>query len=350
MGSGSTALTVAGSIEHHAPAAPASLEVQRLRHRFGARAVLDDLSFSVAPGEVVGLLGPNGCGKSTTLRAIMGALVPDAGRLVLDGHEVRFGGRRLRRRMGVVFQSGSLDARLSARENLELAAALYGVSRAEADRRIDELLALTGLTERARDRVLSFSGGMRRRLELVRALLHEPALLVMDEPTTGLDESAYRQTWQRITALRAARGLSVLLTTHRSDEAERCDRVVVVDGGRAIAEGSPARLRQRVSGDVLTLEADQPERLAEEIGRRFSLPAAVVEGKVHIERERGHELIPRLVEALPAGRIQSLSMHRPSLADVFVKLTGRSLGQDADGAVGAKAAPAAAEDSAGADG
>jgi len=305
-----------------------SLEVRGLAHRFGSLRVLGGLSFSVRKAEIVGLLGPNGCGKSTTLRVLAGLLVPDAGEIVLDGEVVAPGGRRLRRSMGVVFQSGSLDPRLSARENLMLSAALYGVPRSTARERVAELLRASGLIERADDQTLGFSGGMRRRLELARALLHEPSLLVLDEPTTGLDESAYRQTWERVEALRRGRGLCVLLTTHRADEAERCDRVVVIDGGQVIAEGTPASLRQRVSGDVLTLEADEPERLAAEVAERFSVTAAVVDGKVVIERERGHELIPRLVEALPPGRIHSLSMHRPTLADVFVKLTGRSLGDD----------------------
>jgi ABC-2 type transport system ATP-binding protein len=209
-----------------------------------------------------------------------------------------------------------------------LSAALYGVRGTEATRRTDELLELTALSERADDATLEFSGGMKRRLELARALLHEPALLVMDEPTTGLDETSFRDAWDRIEELRATRGLTVLLTSHRADEAERCDRVAIVDGGRVVAQGAPEALRRQVSGDVLTLEARDPEALVGELSERFELAARVVEGRVVIEREAGHELIPRLVEALPPGRLDSLSMHRPTLADVFVKLTGRALGDD----------------------
>ena len=179
------------------------------------------------------------------------------------------------------------------------------------------------------DRVLDFSGGMKRRLELARALLHEPSLLIMDEPTTGLDERFFRQSWERIEALRDSRGLTVLLTTHRAEEAERCDRVAVVDQGRVIAQDTPEALRGQVAGDVLTLEARDPEALGAELAERFALQPRVVEGKLVIERERGHELIPRIVEALPVGRIASLSMHRPTLSDVFVKLTGRSLADEA---------------------
>jgi ABC-2 type transport system ATP-binding protein len=323
------------------------LRVHGLRHSFGELRVLDGLELAVAPGEIFGLLGPNGSGKSTTLRVLTGMLVPDEGVIELDGARVEPGGRPLRQRMGVVFQSGSLDARMTARENLAMSAALYGISSKLAATRIDELLAFTALTDRAGDAVGDFSGGMRRRLELSRALLHEPSLLLLDEPTTGLDERFFRQTWERIEALRASRGLTVLLTTHRSEEAERCDRVAVVDRGRVIALDTPDNLRQRVSGDVLTLEADAPDALAAELSARFALEARVVEGRVVLERERGHELIPRLVESLPAGRLHSLSMHRPNLADVFVKLTGRSLADEdlpaaVPGKAGAKAVSKAA--------
>ncbi len=315
-----------GAARATAGAAPSlKVELRGLRHSFGERRVLDGLSFGVRRGEIFGLLGPNGSGKSTTLRVLTGLLVPQAGEVMLDGEQVAPGGRRLRRHMGVVFQAPSLDPRLTARENLRLSAALYGLTAEQADARIEELLQFTVLADRAGDLVNDFSGGMKRRLELARALLHEPALLVMDEPTTGLDERFFRQTWERIESLRESRGLTVLLTTHRAEEAERCDRVAVVDAGRVIAEDRPEALRRQVSGDVLTIEAKDPEDLCAELAERFEIGCVVVEGKVVLERERGHELIPRLVEALPVGRIDSLSMHRPTLADVFVKLTGRSL-------------------------
>jgi ABC-2 type transport system ATP-binding protein len=301
------------------------LEIRGLRHRFGERSVLDGLSLRVEPGEIVGLLGPNGSGKSTILRVLTGMLIPDAGELLLDGLHVRPGGRGLRQCMGVVFQSGSLDAKLSARENLTLSASLYGLRAEVARARIGELLQFTALHERANDTVAEFSGGMKRRLELARALLHEPSLLLMDEPTTGLDEHFFRQTWERIEALRKSHGLTVLLTTHRAEEAERCDRVAVVDAGRIIAQDTPEALRRSVSGDVLTLHARDPEALCAELRSRLALGAHVLDGRVVLEHDRGHELIPRLIEALPFGRIDSLSMHRPTLSDVFVKLTGRSL-------------------------
>ena len=325
MATQAAALELGAVLPAAAPAGNARIEVRGLRQRFGTLEVLAGLSFRVQPGEIFGLLGPNGCGKSTTLRVLTGMLLPDAGELLLDGTKVEPGARALRQRMGVVFQAPSLDGRLTARENLALGAALYGLTGTPARARVEELLEFTALRERANEAVSKFSGGMRRRLELARALLHEPSLLLMDEPTTGLDERFFRQTWERIEALRAERGLTVLLTTHRAEEAERCDRVAVVDQGKVIAEGEPEALRRRVAGDVLTLEARDPEGLCRELAQRFELTPRVVEGKVVLERERGHELIPRLIEALPAGRIDSLSMHRPTLSDVFMKLTGRSL-------------------------
>ena len=305
------------------------LELRGLRQQLGGRAVLQGLSLRVQRGEIYGLLGPNGSGKSTTFRVLTGMLRPDAGEILLDGEAVPAGGRELRQRLGVVFQSGSLDSRLTARENLLLSAGLYGIPRATAVARTRELLAFTALEARADHPVLQYSGGMRRRLELARALLHEPALLLMDEPTTGLDERFFREVWQRIETLRSERGLTVLLTTHRAEEAERCDRVAVIDEGHVVAEDTPARLQQRVSGDVLTLTARDPEELCAALAARLGVAARVIDGKVLLEHERGHELIPRLIEALPVGRVDSLSMHRPTLSDVFVKLTGRSLRSEA---------------------
>jgi len=318
----------------HDDAAPAPLlEVVGLRHAFGDVPVLDGLSFTVGQGEIFGLLGPNGCGKSTTLRVLMGLLLPDAGELRYGGEPIAPGGRSLRQRMGVVFQAPSLDQRLTARENLTFAAQLHGIGRAEIAERIVELLRFTELSERADEPVANYSGGMRRRLELARALLHDPSLVVMDEPTTGLDERSFRRTWERVERMRSERGATVLFTTHRAEEAQLCDRVAVVDGGRVVALGTPDALRAQVSGDILTLEAEAPEELSQEIAARFELEARVVDGKVVIERERGHELIPRIVEALPVGRIASLSMHRPTLADVFVKITGRSLRDDVEASI-----------------
>jgi ABC-2 type transport system ATP-binding protein len=289
------------------------------------RRVLDDLSFEVRPGEVFGFLGPNGAGKSTLFSVLTGLLPPAAGELRLDGREVAFGARELRARMGVVFQEPSLDAKLTARENLLLGGALFALPRAAARERADRLLAAAGLADRGRDLAGRLSGGMRRRLELARALVHHPSILVLDEPTTGLDAGAFRRAWETLLALRRDEGLTMLLTTHRPEEAERCDRLAVLDRGRIVACETPEALRARVRGDVVVVEAEEPGPLAVEIASRLGLAARAGPLGVTIERERGHELVPRLVEAFPAGRFRSVSVRRPTLADAFVDVTGQSL-------------------------
>ena len=314
-----------------AQAAP-RLAARGIAFAWGARRVLEDLSFEVRPGEIFGFLGPNGAGKSTLFSILTGLLPPAAGELRLDGRKVAFGARELRARMGVVFQEPSLDAKLTARENLLLGAALFALPRAVARERADRLLAAAGLSDRTRDLAGRLSGGMRRRLELARALVHRPSLLVLDEPTTGLDAAAFRRAWEALLALRQDDGLTLLLTTHRPEEAERCDRLAVLDRGRIVACEAPEALRARVRGDVVVVEAEEPGPLAVEISSRLGLAARAGPSAVTIERERGHELVPRLVEAFPAGRFRSVSVRRPTLADAFLDVTGQAL-EDPGGTV-----------------
>ncbi len=303
------------------------LKLDGLVRRFGDRTAVDGLSVEIARGEVFGFLGPNGAGKTTTFHLLTGLLAPDAGRVLLDDREAPPTDGRVRRRLGVVFQEPSLDDKLTALENLRLGAALYGLSGRRAEARIAELLALVDLGDRAREPVERFSGGMKRRLELARVLLHEPEILIMDEPSRGIDAPTQRRIWEQLLELRRARRMTILITTHQPDEAEYCDRLAVLDHGRVIACDTPEALRQQVGGDVVTLEGsdDAPEALGDEVRARFDLAPRVVDGKVVIETPRGHELIPRLVEALPAGRLRAVGMRRPTLADVFVHLTGRGL-------------------------
>ena len=301
------------------------LEIADLRVAFGALRVLDGRSFDVGRGEVFGLLGPNGSGKSTTFSVLTGMLVPESISLRFDGREIAPGARALRARMGVVFQKPSLDPNLDARENLMLAGALFAIPRAERASRADELLRFADLSERATSPVKTLSGGMRRRLELARALVHRPELLVMDEPTTGLDEASFQRTWQRLDQLRHERGVSILVSTHRPEEAARCDRLALVDDGRVVACDTPENLQSGVSGDVVSVHGPDPEELAAVVRDRFELEPRTLDGAVEFVCERGHELIPRLVEAFPRGRLSAVNMKRPSLADVFLRLTGNTL-------------------------
>ena len=304
---------------------PPLLEIADLRVAYGARRVLDGLSFQVDRGEVFGLLGPNGSGKSTTFAVLTGMLVPESVTVRFEGREVPPGDRALRTRMGVVFQKPSLDPNLSVRENLLMAAALHAVPRAERAGRAAELLDFADLADRRDEAVKTLSGGMRRRLELARALVHRPELLVMDEPTTGLDEASFQRTWSRLEQLRAEHDVTLLVSTHRPEEAARCDRLALVDDGQIIACDTPENLQSAVRGDVVSVHGARPEQVAAVVRERFELEPRTLDGAVEFVCERGHELIPRLVEAFPPGRLSAVNMKRPSLADVFLELTGHNL-------------------------
>jgi ABC-2 type transport system ATP-binding protein len=306
-------------------AAVPRLALEDVAFRYREREVLRGVSLEVRAGEIFGLLGPNGAGKSTLFAILAGLLRPAAGRLRLDGAEVPFGARALRAAAGIVFQDPSLDGKLTAAENLRLAAALRRVPRRAARARIDALLRAAGLSDRADEAVERLSGGMRRRLEIARALVHRPAILLMDEPTTGLDAAAFRDVWDGLAAVRRQEGLTVVLSTHRPDEAERCDRLAVVAGGRIAACETPDALRTRVPGDVVVVEADEPDGLAREIRARLGVPARAVDGTVQVERERGHELVPRIVEAFPPGRVRTVALRRPTLADAYLAVAGARL-------------------------
>jgi ABC-2 type transport system ATP-binding protein len=206
-----------------------------LTRRFKERTALDGLSFDVAPGEIFGLLGPNGAGKTTAFRLLAGLIPPHGGTLALDGESTDGSDTGYRARLGVVFQEPSLDLKLTGRENLRLGAALYGLPRALAAQRIDAALALMELGDRAHEAAAKYSGGMRRRIEIARVLLHEPSLLLLDEPGRGVDPEALRRIWDQLVALVASRGLSVIVTTHQPEEAERCHRIAILDGGKLTA-------------------------------------------------------------------------------------------------------------------
>jgi ABC-2 type transport system ATP-binding protein len=309
------------------PPGPALLRVAQLCRNHGTRKALSELSFEVARGEIFGFLGPNGAGKTTTFEVLAGLSPADSGHVYLDGRALSPLSFAYRVGLGVVFQRASLDGKLSARENLDLSASLYGMARPERERRSAHLLEVVGLLNRAGEPVEHLSEGMKRRLELIRALIHGPRLLVMDEPTQGLDEGSFQRLWKLLLSLRKSERLTILLATHRADEAERCDRLAVLCSGRLVTCGTPDALKSRVGGDVITVDAEDTPTLAAEIAGRFAVSPVLAEGKVVFESQRAHELIPRLVEAFPAGRLRSVAMRRPTLADAFLKLTGTSLSE-----------------------
>ena len=301
------------------------LRAHDLRRRFGARAALDGVSFEVYPGEILGLLGPNGAGKTTAFRVLSGLIPADGGGIDLDGTPASPADRAYRARLGVVFQEPSIDLKLTGRENLALGAALYGVRSGEAARRIAEALALMELGARADEVAASYSGGMRRRIEIARVLLHQPELLLLDEPGRGVDPEALRRIWDQLGALRRERQVSIIVTTHQPEEAERCDRIVILDAGRVCASGTPDELRARVAGDVVSVRGDAPDEIAAVIQHHLGLVTRIAAGEVAIEAARGHEIVPRIAELFAPGRLRSIATARPTLADVFAKLTGKGL-------------------------
>ena len=290
-------------------------------HRYGDRTALNGVSFDVRPAELFGLLGPNGSGKTTLFRILSTLMVPVAGRAVILGHNAAEDPSRLRREIGVVFQAQSIDVKLTAAENLMHQGHLYGLRGTALKRRISEILGRVGLADRAKDKAETFSGGMQRRLELAKGLLHGPKVLLLDEPTTGLDPGARRDLWQYLRILRDEEHVTVLVTTHLMEEAERCDRLVILNEGRVVALGTPTELKQEIGGDVIVLETKDPERLAGKVRTQFRVDTNVVEGQVRIEREHGHRFVTDLVEAFP-GEIDAVSIAKPSLEDVFIRRTG----------------------------
>jgi len=300
------------------------LEVRDLRHRYGDRDALRGVSFTVSPGEVFGLLGPNGGGKTTLFRIVSTLLRPTSGEVLVGGDDVSRQPDRVRRRLGVVFQSPALDVRLTVEENLRHHGHLYGLRGHLLSRRIADALVRVGLERRARDVVVTLSGGMQRRAEVAKALLHAPMLLVLDEPTTGLDPGARRDVWQHLRGLGERDGTTVVLTTHLMDEAARCDRVGILHEGRLVAIGTPQALTSEIGGDVIMITAPDALALADRIRQRYGGRVDVIDGQVHIERSRAHEFVPQLVEAFP-GEIDAITFGKPTLEDVFMHYTGRRL-------------------------
>jgi len=300
------------------------LSVDGLRHRYGDTLALDGLTFRVRRGEIFGLLGPNGGGKTTLFRILSTLLAPSSGRATIDGHDVVREPQAVRRAIGVVFQSPSLDVKLTVRENMVHQGHLYGLHGAALDARIDEMLSRVAMRERAGARVETLSGGMRRRVDLAKGLLHRPALVLLDEPTTGLDPGARLDLWSYVTEARKRDGLSALITTHLMEDAERCDRLLIIDRGRVVALDTPDALRDGVGGDVIVARTSDPETLAAAVRERFAEDATVVDGTVRIRRARGHEFVPLLFEAFP-GQIEALSVGKPTLEDAFIQHTGHRL-------------------------
>ena len=310
MASKIAALADAGPEVEQTSSAPV-ISVQDLIHRYESRTALNGISFDVRPAELFGLLGPNGSGKTTLFRILSTLMIPTAGRTLVMGQDSAKNPSSVRRLIGVVFQAQSVDPKLTAYENLWHQGHLYGLRGAPLKKRVAEILDRVGLADRAKERVETFSGGMQRRIELAKGLLHHPGVLLLDEPTTGLDPGARRDLWQYLQTLRDEEHVSVLVTTHLMEEAERCDRLAILNEGNLVALGTPGELKSEIGGDVIILEATRDAALlAERIRSRFLVETTVLENQVRIERENGHRFVTDVVEAFP-GEIEGISVSKP---------------------------------------
>jgi ABC-2 type transport system ATP-binding protein len=310
--------------------ATAAISAQGLTKRFGEITAVDGIDLEVSNGEIFGFLGPNGAGKSTTINMLCTLLRPSGGVATVAGFDVDRQPDDVRASIGLVFQDPSLDGQLTARENLEFHAFIYGVPRAEREERIGEVLRMVDLADRAGSIVMTFSGGMRRRLEIARGMLHTPDVLFLDEPTIGLDPQTRRHIWGYLRGLRESAGVTLFMTTHYMDEAEECDRIAVIDGGRIVALGTPAELKAMVGGDVVTIATADNAAAAAEISTRFSLEPMSDAESLRIEVPDAAAFVPRLVRDTSVP-ITSVSFRRPSLDDVFLKLTGHAIRDEAAG-------------------
>jgi ABC-2 type transport system ATP-binding protein len=314
---------------------PAMIDVRDLARRFGSLEAVTGVTFDVNEGEVFGFLGPNGAGKTTTINMLTTLLRPTSGRGSVNGHDVVSARSQVRRSIGLVFQQTTLDETLTAEQNLRFHAYAYGVPSDSRERRMRELLTMVELWDRRRSRVRTFSGGMKRRLEIARGLLHHPRVLFLDEPTLGLDPQTRRRIWEHLAELREREGLTIFLTTHYMDEAEHCDRIAVIDHGRIVALDAPARLKGAVGGDMITISTGDGRAAAEELRTRHGLSATVVDDEVSFQVVAGEAFLPDFVRGFTQP-LEAIGLRRPTLDDVFLHLTGREI-RDPEGEPGAEA-------------
>ena len=302
----------------------AVIEVRDLRKKFGEFEAVRGVSFDVDAGEVFGFLGPNGAGKTTTINMLCTLAKPTGGHASVAGHDVLTERDDVRRNIGLVFQEPTLDGYLTAAQNLRLHAELYGVPPSMVPGRMEQMLKMVGLWERRDHAVMTFSGGMRRRLEIARGLMHSPRVLFLDEPTIGLDPQTRSSIWSYIRQLRESEEITIFMTTHYMDEAEYCDRIAIMDQGQIVALDSPETLKARVGADRVRIETDDNDAAIDALRERFDIEALVAEGAVMFNVPGGEEFVPRLFAELGLP-IRSVSVARPTLDDVFMSYTGTTI-------------------------
>lgn len=316
-----------------------AIKISSLRHEYAPgkkkkspvrKAALDGIDFEVAAGEMFGLLGPNGSGKTTLFRILSTALFPTSGEVVMAGHNLRTEASLIREKMGVVFQSPCLDARLTVRENLIHQGYVFGLCGAGLKKRVDEMMENLKIEDYAQELAGSLSGGLKRRTELAKGLLHKPEILLLDEPSTGLDPGARMDLWRYLKSLREETGLTLLVTTHLMEEAEQCSRVGILQAGKLVRIGAPAELKREVRGDVISVRSRDAEKLKKAVLETFQLDARLIEDELQIEHAEGARFVARLVEAFP-GMIESVTFRKPTLEDVFIHHTGHRFWNETEG-------------------
>ena len=300
------------------------IEVEELSKKFGQLVAVDKVSFKVKGGEIFGFLAPNGAGKTTTINMLCTLLKPTEGRATVNGYDVVKQHAEVRRSIGLVFQEPTLDEYLTAEQNLRFHAYAYKVPREERERRINELLELVELSDRRKSKVSTFSGGMKRRLEMARGLLHSPQILFLDEPTLGLDPQNRRHIWDHILSLRKKNNLTIFLTTHYMDEAENCNRITIIDHGKIVALDTPDKLKNMVGGDLVTLKAEDNDAVASELREKYNLSPIIEQDAITFSVSQGDKFLVKLMGSFQ-NRLTSISIRRPTLDDVFLKLTGRAI-------------------------
>jgi ABC-2 type transport system ATP-binding protein len=301
-----------------------AIAVRELAKSFGEIEAVRGVDFEVAPGEVFGFLGPNGAGKTTTINMLCTLVKPTAGSATVAGHDVVRERDDVRRNIGLVFQDQTLDSYMTGAQNLELHAELYGIEKKLVAPRIQQVLEMVGLWERRNSPVGTYSGGMRRRLEIARGMLHSPRVLFLDEPTIGLDPQTRRSIWTYIRELKEREEITIFMTTHYMDEAEWCDRIAIMDHGQIVALDAPEQLKAQVGTDRVTIHTEDDQAAITELANRFGIEAVISEGAVTFGVPGGEQFVPRLFAELDVP-IQGVSVHRPTLDDVFMSYTGTTI-------------------------
>ena len=312
---------------------PPAIEVDDLVKSYGEVDAVRGVSFTVPPGEVFGFLGPNGAGKSTTINMLCTLGTPTSGAARVSGFDVVTERDDVRRHIGLVFQDPTLDVHLTAAQNLRLHGELYDIDPGVIPARMDQMLQMVGLADRRDQPVITFSGGMKRRLEIARGLMHSPRVLFLDEPTTGLDPQTRSSIWRYIRALQAAEGTTIFMTTHYMDEAEFCDRIAIMDRGEIVVLDTPEALKAGVGADRVVLGTADDDAALAALRDGFGIEASVAEGAVTFHVENGEAFVPRLFAALGVG-ITSVAVPRPTLDDVFMSYTGTTIRDAQNGGVG----------------